>query len=57
MLMRHAPSVVRDDISSMPSTVLMISSSGFVTLVSISSGEAPGSAAVTVTLGMSTFGY
>jgi hypothetical protein len=56
-LMLHAPSVLRDESSSTPSMVLMTSSIGFATLVSISSGEAPGSAAFTVMLGMSTFGY
>ena len=42
--------------SSMPWTVLMISSSGLVTLVSISSGEAPRRVVVTVTIGSSTLG-
>ena len=42
--------------SSMPWMVLMISSSGLVTLVSISSGDAPRSVVVTVMMGNSTFG-
>jgi hypothetical protein len=54
--MRATPSTVRLESSSMPSIVLMISSIGLVTVVSISSGDAPGRLVVTVTLGMSTFG-
>src|SRR2546421_7146019 len=40
----------------MPWTVLMISSSGLVTLVSISSGDAPRKVVVTVMIGSSTLG-
>ena len=43
--------------SSMLWTVLMISSIGLVTLVSISSGDAPRSVVVTVMIGSSTLGY
>src|SRR5262249_9977689 len=50
------PSVVTLLNSSMPWIVLMISSSGFVTLVSISSGEAPLNVVVTVMIGSSTLG-
>ena len=56
MVMRETPSMVVLLSSSMPWTVLMISSSGLVTLVSISSGDAPRSVVVTVTMGSSTFG-
>ena len=42
--------------SSMPWTVLIISSSGFVMLVSTSSGEAPRKVVVTVTIGSSMLG-
>src|SRR6266511_1198217 len=52
----ETPSVVTLLSSSMPWMVLMISSRGLVTLVSISSGDAPRSVAVTVTMGSSTFG-
>ncbi len=50
------PSLVVDRSSSMPETVLMISSMGLVTLVSISSTLAPLSVVVTVTMGKSTLG-
>ena len=50
------PSLVVDRSSSMPETVLMISSIGLVTLVSISSTLAPWSVVVTVTTGRSTLG-
>src|SRR6185295_12272439 len=50
------PSVVTLLNSSMPWIVLMISSSGLVTLVSISSGDAPRRVVVTVITGNSTFG-
>ena len=55
-VMRETPSMVVLLSSSMPCTVLMISSSGLVTLVSISSGDAPRSVVVTVTMGSSTLG-
>src|SRR6185369_12825502 len=54
--MRETPSRVMLDNSSTPSIVLMISSSGLVTLVSISSGEAPRNVVVTVMIGSSTLG-
>ena len=50
------PSLVVLRSSSMPLTVLMISSSGLVTLVSISSTPAPRNVVVTTTIGISTFG-
>ncbi len=50
------PSCVVDRISSMPETVLMMSSIGFVTVVSISSTPAPGRTVVTVQTGKSTLG-
>ncbi len=50
------PSLVVERSSSRPDTVLMISSKGLVTLVSISSTLAPLSVVVTVTIGNSTFG-
>src|SRR5438093_10175503 len=50
------PSVVTLPSSSMPWMVLMISSRGLVTLVSISSGEAPRRVVVTVMIGNSTLG-
>ncbi len=50
------PSLVVDRSSSMPETVLMISSIGLVTLVSISSTLAPLSVVVTTTIGKSTLG-
>ncbi len=50
------PSLVVERNSSMPETVLMISSSGLVTLVSISSTLAPLSVVVTVTMASSTLG-
>ena len=50
------PSLVVERSSSMPETVLMISSIGLVTLVSISSTLAPLSVVVTVTTGKSTLG-
>src|ERR1051326_299302 len=54
--MDDTPSVVTLLNSSMPWIVLMISSSGFVTLVSISSGDAPRNVVVTVMIGSSTLG-
>src|ERR1043166_6284311 len=54
--MREIPSREILESSSTPSMVLMISSSGFVTLVSISSGDAPRKVVVTVMIGSSTFG-
>src|SRR3954470_12194720 len=48
--------MVVDRSSSMPLTVLMMSSSGLVTEVSISSTLAPGKTVVTVQTGKSTFG-
>src|SRR6266850_7851306 len=54
--MRETPSIVVLLNSSMPWTVLIISSSGLVTLVSISSGDAPRSVVVTLMIGSSTFG-
>ena len=52
----ETPSIVVDRSSSMPETVLMMSSIGLVTEVSISSTLAPGSTVVTVQTGKSTFG-
>ena len=52
----ETPSIVVDRSSSMPETVLMMSSIGLVTVVSISSTLAPGSTVVTVQTGKSTFG-
>ena len=52
----ETPSVVTLLNSSMPWIVLMISSSGLVTLVSISSGDAPRNVVVTVMIGSSTLG-
>ena len=52
----ETPSVVVDRSSSMPETVLMMSSIGLVTVVSISSTLAPGSTVVTVQTGKSTSG-
>src|SRR2546427_4586839 len=56
IVMRETPSMVVLLSSSIPWTVLMISSNGRVTLVSISSGDAPRRVVVTVTMGSSTFG-
>src|SRR5271165_6245571 len=50
------PSWVIDRSSSMPETVLMMSSTGLLTVVSISSTLAPGSTVVTVHTGKSTLG-
>src|SRR4051812_30048897 len=50
------PSWVIERSSSMPETVLMMSSTGLVTVVSISSTLAPGSTVVTVQTGKSTSG-
>ena len=50
------PSLVVECSSSIPETVLMICSSGLVTLVSISSTLAPFNVVVTTTSGSSTFG-
>ena len=50
------PSLVCERSSSIPETVLMICSSGLVTLVSISSTLAPFKVVVTTTTGSSTFG-
>ena len=52
----ETPSWVVDRSSSMPETVLMMSSIGLVTVVSISSTLAPGSTVVTVQTGKSTLG-
>ena len=52
----ETPSWVVDRSSSMPETVLMMSSIGLVTEVSISSTLAPGSTVVTVQTGKSTLG-
>ena len=52
----ETPSRLEELNSSMPSTVLMISSMGCVTPVSISSGEAPRKVVLTVMIGSSTLG-
>ena len=55
-VMEDTPSRLEELSSSMPSTVLMISSIGWVMPVSISSGEAPRKVVLTVMMGSSTLG-
>ena len=55
-VIRDTPSRLMLESSSTPSMVLMISSMGFVIVVSTSSGEAPRRVVVTVMIGSSTFG-